>query len=169
MITRETMDATRAAMIGGIAFTVILVGAVLWDEFAPPPVADDAQEIADFCLGDHSNIGVHYHPVLEIVINEQQISIPANTGINHDGCSMRGVHTHDSTGKIHVEMDKKYNVPIESFFIVWGETFNENQILDYVVDEDHEIIVTLDGQRVYTYEDTVVDDQEVLRIEYREK
>ena len=49
------------------------------------------------------------------------------------------------------------------------ETFNENQILDYVVDEDHEIIVTLDGQRVYTYEDTVVDDQEVLRIEYREK
>ena len=57
----------------------------------------------------------------------------------------------------------------ESFFIVWGETFNENQILDYVVDEDHEIIVTLDGQRVYTYEDTVVDDQEVLRIRYREK
>ena len=60
------MDATRAAMIGGIAFTVILVGAVLWDEFAPPPIADDAQEIADFCLGDHSNIGVHYHPVLEL-------------------------------------------------------------------------------------------------------
>ena len=47
MITRETMDATRAAMIGGIAFTVILVGAVLWDEIAPPPIADDAQEIAD--------------------------------------------------------------------------------------------------------------------------
>jgi hypothetical protein len=66
-------------------------------------------------------------------------------------------------------MDKKYNVPIESFFIVWGETFNENQILDYVVDEDHEIIVTLDGERVYSYEDTVIDDQEVLRIEYREK
>ena len=66
-------------------------------------------------------------------------------------------------------MDKKYNVPAESFFIIWGETFNENQILDYVVDDNHEIVVTLDGERVDTYEDTVIEDQEVLRIEYRAK
>ena len=51
-----------------------------------------------------------------------------------------------------------------SFFLIWGETFNENQILDYVVDQDHEIVVTLDGERVDTYEDTVLQDQEVLRI-----
>ena len=74
-----------------------------------------------------------------------------------------------ASGKIHIEMDKKYNVPAESFFIIWGETFNENQILDYVVDDNHEIVVTLDGERVDTYEDIVIEDQEVLRIEYRAK
>lgn len=163
------MDAARIAMYGAAAFTIVLVGAVIYDEFAPPPAPDNAQVVADFCLGDHSNIGVHYHPIIEIVINGQQVTIPANTGINHDGCSMRGVHTHDSSGKIHIEMDKKYNVPAESFFIIWGETFNENQILDYVVDDNHEIVVTLDGERVNTYEDTVIEDQEVLRIEYRAK
>ena len=163
------MDAARAAMIGGAVFTVILVGAVIWDEIAPPPTPDNAQEVADFCLGDHSNIGVHYHPLIEIVINGQEVSIPANIGINHDGCSMRGVHTHDSSGKIHVEMDKKYNVPAESFFLIWGETFNENQILDYVVDDDHEIVVTLNGDSVDTFEDTVMEDSEVLRIEYKPK
>mgnify|MGYP001261259809 FL=1 len=82
---------------------------------------------------------------------------------------MRGVHTHDSSGKIHVEMDKKYNVPAESFFLIWGETFNENQILDYVVDDDHEIVVTLNGDSVDTFEDTVMEDSEVLRIEYKPK
>ena len=163
------MDAARIAMYGAAAFTIVLVGAVIYDEIAPPPTPDNAREVADFCLGDHSNIGVHYHPVIEIVVNGQQVTIPANVGINHDGCSMRGVHTHDASGKIHVEMDKEYNVPAESFFLVWGETFNENQILDYVVDQDHEIVVTLDGERVDTYEDTVLQDQEILRIEYRAK
>ena len=100
------MDAARIAMYGAAAFTIVLVGAVIYDEFAPPPAPDNAQVVADFCLGDHSNIGVHYHPIIEIVINGQQVTIPANTGINHDGCSMRGVHTHDSSGKIHIEMDK---------------------------------------------------------------
>ena len=80
-------------MYGAVAFTIVLVGAVIYDEFAPPPTPDNAEEVADFCLGDHSNIGVHYHPIIEIVVNGQQVTIPANTGINHDGCSMRGVHT----------------------------------------------------------------------------
>ena len=38
-----------------------------------------------------------------------------------------------------------------------------------MVDQDHEIVVTLDGEKVDTYEDTVLQDQEVLRIEYRAK
>ena len=84
------MDAARLAMYGAAAFTILLVGAVIYDEFAPPPTPDNAREVADFCLGDHSNIGVHYHPIIEIVVNGQQITIPANIGINHDGCSMRG-------------------------------------------------------------------------------
>ena len=37
------------------------------------------------------------------------------------------------------------------------------------MDDNHEIVVTLDGERVDTYEDTVIQDQEVLRIEYRAK
>ena len=78
------MDAARIAMYGAAAFTIVLVGAVIYDEIAPPPTPDNAREVADFCLGDHSNIGVHYHPVIEIVVKGQQVTIPANTGINHD-------------------------------------------------------------------------------------
>ena len=129
------------AVVGAIAFTVILVGAVLWDEFAPPPTPDNAQEIADFCLGDHSNIGVHYHPVLEIVINGQQITSPPILGQARRMLNERCIH--DSTG-LRVEMN--FVMSQSNLLLGWGETFNENQILDYVVDEDHEIVVTLDGE-----------------------
>ena len=46
-----SMDAARIAMYGAAAFTIVLVGAVIYDEIAPPPTPDNAREVADFCLG----------------------------------------------------------------------------------------------------------------------
>ena len=34
------MDAARITMYGAVAFTIVLVGAVIYDEFAPPPTPD---------------------------------------------------------------------------------------------------------------------------------
>ena len=40
-----SMDAARITMYGAVAFTIVLVGAVIYDEFAPPPTPDNAKRL----------------------------------------------------------------------------------------------------------------------------
>jgi hypothetical protein len=47
---------------------------------------------------------IHWHPHLEIVINGQQQTIPANLGLT--GGIHSPTHTHDSTGVLHYENDR---------------------------------------------------------------
>lgn len=116
---------------------------------------------------NHVNLSLHIHPHLEIVINGEKQVIPANLGVL-PGC-MRPVHTHDQTGTIHIEWKRPRDFVLADFFRVWGETFNQNQILDSQVDENHELIMTVNGQRSEEYENLVMKDGDRIVIVYQEK
>lgn len=54
------------------------------------------------CLPNgHTNIGAHIHPILNIFVDGEPELISPNMGI--EGSCMAEVHTHDSTGTIHIE------------------------------------------------------------------
>jgi len=54
---------------------------------------------------DTMSSSVHFHPRLSVWIKGKQMAVPANIGIDptQDGMQMAGLHTHDSSGTIHVE------------------------------------------------------------------
>src|SRR3989475_4379207 len=54
------------------------------------------------------------------------ILIPANIGFSSD-CA-RPLHTHDTSGTIHVETDVNQNYTIGDFFLIWGKVFNSSGI-----------------------------------------
>jgi hypothetical protein len=93
---------------------------------------------------------VHIHPHLTIMINGQQQVIPANTGITLDSTgrpiAFLPIHTHDTTGTIHVESPIQRDFHLKDFFDVWGQTFTNQQIMGFLADATQPITMTVNGQ-----------------------
>ena len=82
---------------------------------------------------------------------------------------MRGIHTHDDTGRLHIETPSQISAPIGAFFNIWGEVFNSEQILDNKVDSDHEIVMFVNGEINQDFENYVMLDNDVIEIHYQNK
>ncbi len=102
---------------------------------------------------------IHSHPQLFINISGRAYLIPTNLGIN-GGC-FRPLHTHDSSGVIHIETDSVYSYSLGDFFKIWGNwannptmaIFNSTQIFNYHADGiSHRLIMTVNNNPIYSYE-----------------
>ncbi len=85
----------------------------------------------------------HVHAHLSIFLNGQQLAIPAAIGINHptfltkdiwpDGYAIYGdchysIHTHDTSGRLHVEAPAPGTFTLGQFFAIWGEPLSYGNI-----------------------------------------
>src|SRR3989344_7293960 len=140
-----------------VGFIMISLALLVFIIFKSAPPYKTNREVALTCTTDMAT-QFHIHPNLEIIINGQRQEIPANIGIN-DGC-MNSLHTHDNSGKIHVESPEKRDFTLSDFFAVWDKTYNKDQILDYKVDDKHIIRQTVNGNETQDYENTVLRDKD---------
>ena len=139
----------------GMAF--ILVGANLWQ--SSEPIEED-DRILEVCLQDHSQNMLHYHATLSIVIRGEDRVIPADTGVI-PGC-MRGIHTHDDTGKLHIETPEPMEARLEHFFQIWEQAFTSTQLLDTIVGEGESISLTVNGELVDDPQNHILSDGQEL-------
>ncbi|WP_052889793.1 hypothetical protein [Thermogemmatispora carboxidivorans] len=88
------------------------------------PVVDAAYPPVDQVYCDASEqVAVHYHAHLSIYINGQPVQLPANTGIASD--CIYWLHTHDTTGVIHIEAPQNERFTLGQFFDIWKNEFAE--------------------------------------------
>ncbi|MAF93028.1 hypothetical protein CMO85_00005, partial [Candidatus Woesearchaeota archaeon] len=84
------------------------MGFLLGQSDGGPPfsTADERHALAEQCIGGHGDesdpLVAHYHATIRISVLNEDIAVPDDVGLNDRGCSMRPLHTHDSTGKIHL-------------------------------------------------------------------
>jgi len=150
-----------------IVITIVVILFAIWFlNFRSAQNEDVNFDVMDECI-QHVNLKLHIHPHLEIIINGDKQVIPANIGV--DSICMRSVHTHDATGTIHIEWKRPRDFTLEEFFKVWGKTFNQDQILDYAADENHETVMTVNGNRSEEYENLIMRDGDRIVIIYQEK
>lgn len=121
-------------------------------------------DVAQECI-THTRLGLHIHPHLTIRINGIRRTIPTDIGIPSANC-MRPVHTHDDTGKLHIEWTSPRDFTLGDFFRIWGQTFSENQILGYQADATHGITLTVNGKSNQEYERLILKDNDRIIIEY---
>ena len=146
-----------------IIIVVIVVVALFVFIILRPPKTN--REVALTCTSDMAT-QFHIHPNLEIIINGQKYEIPTDIGIV-SGC-MNALHTHDNSGKIHVESPEKRDFNLSDFFAVWNKTYSKNQIFDYKVDDKHTIRETVNGKETQDYENTILKDNDQIIIYYEE-
>lgn len=113
----------------------------------------------------------HYHLQLNISILEERIEIPMNVGFERDADGntifLHPIHTYDNSGRIHVETTKNATAELGFFFDIWGKDFTKNKILNYTSDNEHSIEIYINGNKIETYEKTILEPYSFIEIIYK--
>lgn len=68
--------------------------------------------------------GYHIHVHLTIWLNGSQVPIPQNVGIASDTSCFYWLHTHDTTGVVHIEAPATASLNLQQFLDIWGKEFS---------------------------------------------
>src|SRR5581483_6997689 len=74
---------------------------------------------------------LHTHQHLDIVVGRTLLPVPAGIGIDAHGAFITELHTHDTSGIIHVESPVRRTFTLGQFFDVWGLRFTRTCIGAY--------------------------------------
>lgn len=72
---------------------------------------------------EHSDFHIHVH--LSIYIDGQLSTLPAQVGIAPDNSCLYWLHTHDSTGVIHIEAPSGFSITFKNFLDIWSAHFQQ--------------------------------------------
>jgi len=108
----------------------------------------------------------HIHAHLVMMIDKQNVPVPAEIGIDDATQCMHSIHTHDDTGVIHIEAPVQKDFTLADFFYIWGKSFNKDQIMDSKVDATHGLKMYVDGKEVQSFENLVLQDTQDIFIDY---
>lgn len=108
----------------------------------------------------------HIHPFLTIQVNGQNVTIPAGIGIGTGSQGNLPIHTHDSSGILHVESTRALPFRLRDFFTIWGQRFDKTHLLDLKADKTHKITMTVDGRPSQAYGALLLQDLQNIVIRY---
>ena len=168
-LTRSHVKAESAALAFAGAMTIAFLVVLAIPSDDSPPLTDE-WEIASVCLEGHNGLATHIHASLSIEIDGEQYPIGPNVGISDSTCEgMRGIHTHDDSGTLHIEAPTPMEAPVGAFFQIWGKEFSESQIVDSIADDDSEVVMYVNGELSYEFENYPIQDGDVIEIVYMDK
>jgi len=106
-----------------------------------PPPADTsaAAAAAGLPLLDREMLAVHYHAHVDVIVRGLRVIVPANIGIDVPRRRITALHTHDTTGIVHIESAEDIPFTLGQFFTEWGQSLRATQV-GPVVAADGEVI-----------------------------
>jgi hypothetical protein len=69
----------------------------------------------------------HYHVLLSIYINGKSVPVATQVGIAPDVSCYYWLHTHDSSGIVHIEAPANRTFTLGNFLDIWGQRFSSLQ------------------------------------------
>lgn len=124
------------------------------------------------------DLAVHYHALLLIYVNGQQVQLPAGIGDGDSGPCPQPLHIHksDAAGIIHIESPEPRSYTLGDFFKVWAATpniggptpvvFNQNQLFNYTVGNGNELRLYVNGKLSNAYDTLVFQSQMTIVVAY---
>lgn len=106
------------------------VGQTLWPDASEDDIGADGSTTESGLECSTGNGHIHAH--LAIFLNGVQMALPLNVGIIYSAPGVRdclyALHTHDSTGTIHIEGDQGDVLTLGQFFEIWGYTVSTTEV-----------------------------------------
>src|SRR3954469_5232331 len=98
----------------------------------PPPwkpeYAHLKQRIAQLKLPPVGREQVHHHSLLHVYVDGRLVPLPPNIGIDRSQNAYSSIHTHDSTGVVHMESVRPFKFTLGDFFTIWGVRFGNKSL-----------------------------------------
>ncbi len=145
-----------------IALIIIVVGggigALVW-YIASQPKTPPSELI--------SKNGIHWHPELSIYVKGEKQEINANLGMGAG--MMAAVHTHDTTGVLHLEPRgrvTKNDTKIGVFFKIWRKQFSSNCIFDSCNGPEGTVKMLVNGAENNEFENYQMNDKDKIEIRF---
>ena len=91
---------------------------------------------------------MHIHQRMALLVDGQFAPIPPGIGIDANGKFIAELHTHDSSGIIHVESPVNRDYTLGEFFDVWGLRFSSHCLGGYCETAMKHVFVWANGKRV---------------------
>jgi hypothetical protein len=88
----------------------------------------------------------HYHAHLDVIVDGSSVVVPADTGIDLENAKISPIHTHDTTGVIHIESPNSATYTLGQFFAEWAVRLNADCIADLCAGAGRRMVVTVDGK-----------------------
>ena len=123
-----------AAMLATIAILVVaLIGVVLSTSLSDQitnlvrgPIGGHGQVVDGIPCQASEQATYHVHAHLSILDNGEPVTIPANVGMTSN--CLYWLHTHDTSGIIHVEAQSERAFTLGQFFDIWGQPLNGGNV-----------------------------------------
>lgn len=148
------------AYSAGTAVPLLIVGAGLLVFFAKT-ANSSSFDITQTCTTQES---YHIHAYLRIVLGGQLIEVPA--GVGKGPTCYRWIHTHDNSGKIHVEAPYAQELTLGDFFKVWGQPLSSDNLMGYKPDGSHTLMMSVNGEVSDAWEHLVLKDVQTIVLMY---
>lgn len=158
----------NARLIGAIAVVVIAVAAIVLltrgggneavagtsvagRETAPPWAKDDAnlaQRARRLGIPEPGKERYHQHALVRVYADGLLVPLPEFLGLDLKKKVLTGLHTHDSSGVLHMEADKPFDATIGDLFAVWGVAFGPDHIGSLKNGDGRTLRVYVNGKRI---------------------
>lgn len=100
-------------------------------------------------LPDNGDESYHIHAHLAIYVNGQPVPVPANVGISQAARLESPMHTHDTTGVIHIEASQPSTAfTLGAFLDLWGVPLTDTQLGGYHTTGDQAVHAYVNGNPV---------------------
>jgi hypothetical protein len=116
----------------------------------PPEYSKLPDRLSAMGLPPTSDIVYHVHSNLAIYIDGKQQIVPANIGIDQTSRTLASLHTHDTSGVVHMEAVQPYPFKLGQFFEVWGVKFTPTQLGAYHTGKGLELQTWVNGKQLKT-------------------
>jgi hypothetical protein len=91
---------------------------------------------------------LHIHEHLDVFVDGRRVTMPAGVGIDPAGTFISPLHTHDTSGVIHVESPTVRPFTLGEFFGVWGVPLSARRLGGYVAGHGRALRAYVNGRRV---------------------
>ena len=146
--TEERRRRLRLRLVWGAAGIVALglIALAIWSNVlqstSASPVIDGVQ------CNSNEQLAYHIHQHLAIDDAGQPVTIPAGIGIDQKNQCIYWMHTHDTTGVIHVESPSQKQYTLGNFLDIWGQKIDRTTFLTHGIAAGHNVRAYV-GQSLY--------------------
>ncbi|MHB9754315.1 hypothetical protein ACYBSK_08055 [Streptomyces sp. BYX5S] len=120
--TPRVARALSGAALAAAAVTALTGAAPAPDDWSAPKDVEARVHAAGLEMLDAEALEMHIHPHLTVYADGRRVTVPADLGIDRSGPKPRysPLHTHDTSGTVHVESPQWRDFTLGQFLTEWG-------------------------------------------------